>query len=199
MLVALIAICEILFWVVLLSGLVARYVLRLPRTSAVLVASAPAVDLILLVASVLDLRRGGVATTVHALAAIYIGVSIGFGHSMLRWADERFAHRFADGPAPAPKPRYGRAHAARERAGWVRHLVAWAIGAGLMMTAVLVIDDPARTEALRDTARVWTLVLGVDAIISLSYTFSPRRERGSSREPARMGAGETDGRQDARQ
>src|SRR5690606_40858753 len=100
MLLAVIVGCEIGFWVLLVSGLVARYLLRLRRLSTVLLVATPLVDLVLLIASVLDLRRGTVANVTHGLAAAYIGFSIAFGHNMIRWADQRFAHRFAGGPPP---------------------------------------------------------------------------------------------------
>ena len=127
MLVGLIVICEVMFWAVLLAGLAASYLLRRQRLGAALLVAAPLVDLVLLTVTALDLRSGGTATVAHSLAAIYIGVSVGFGHSLVRWADARFAHRFAAGPAPTPKPRHGAAHAAHERAGWLRHLTAWAV------------------------------------------------------------------------
>ena len=175
MLVGLIVFCEVLFWVVLLAGLAARYLLRRRRLGASLLVAAPLVDLVLLTATVLDLRAGGVATVAHSLAAIYIGVSVGFGHSLVRWADARFAHRFAGGPAPTPKPRHGASHAAYERAGWLRHLVAWAVGVGLMGLAVLAIGDSERTSALVDTIRLWSIVLVADAAVSLSYSLWPKR------------------------
>lgn len=174
MLIAVIVTCEVLFWVFVLTGLVARYLLRRPRLGGWLLVAAPLVDLVLLVATVLDLRGGATATTAHALAAVYLGVSVGFGHSMVRWADERFAHRFAGGPAPTPRPRSGRAHAAHERRGFTRHLAAYAVGAALLAAAILVIGDPARTEALLGTLRLWTVVVAVDGLVSLSYTVRPR-------------------------
>ena len=190
MLVGLIVVCEVLFWVVLLSGLVARYLLRRPGLGAVMLVAAPFVDLILLTASALDLRGGGTATLAHGLAAVYIGVSVGFGHSMVRWADARFAHRYAGGPAPEPKPRHGRAHAAYERRAWLRHVAAWATGCALIEAAVVLVGDPDRTEALAGIAGVWTIVLVVDGIISLSYTLSPRKPRrpGQCSEPASSNA-----------
>ena len=103
MLVALIVACEIGFWVVLGSGLVARYLLGRRRLGAILLALAPVVDLVLLTATVIDLSRGATADFAHGLAAAYIGFSVAFGHSMIRWADARFAHRFAGGPRP-PRP-----------------------------------------------------------------------------------------------
>lgn len=174
MLYAVIIGCEVGIWVLVLAGLVTRYVLRRPRLGAVLLAGAPVVDLVLLGATVLDLRAGGVAGTAHALAGVYIGVSVGFGRMMVRWADERFAHRFAGGPAPVPPPRTGCAHAAHARRGLVRHLLAWAVGTGLLGAAVLLVADPARTAALPQVMGLWTIVLAVDAVISLSYTVRPR-------------------------
>jgi hypothetical protein len=95
---------------------------------------------------------------------------------MISWADQRFAHRFAGGPPPPAKPRYGAAHATRERAGWYRHLVAWAVGSGLLGLAAL-IGDSARTAALTRVVMLWTLVLAIDFAISFSYTLSPRRTK----------------------
>ncbi|GGB33699.1 putative membrane protein YmcC [Flexivirga endophytica] len=175
MLIGVIVACEIGFWLFLLAGLSCRYLLRRQRLSNVLLALAPAVDLVLLIATVLDLQQGGEATAAHGLAAIYIGVSVGFGHRMLQWADVRFAHRFAGGPPPAPKPKYGAARAAFERSGWYAHLRAYAVGAALLGLAIVAIHDASRTEALLNTLQLWTLVLAIDAVISFSYTFFPKK------------------------
>lgn len=188
MLVALIVFCEFLFWVVLLAGLAARYILRRERLSQVLLIAAPLVDLILLTATALDLRAGGTASSAHSLAAVYIGVSVGFGHQMIAWADQRFAHRYAAGPAPARKPRHGAAHAAYERRGLLRHVVAWATGAGLLTLAIVVVGDAARTESLLTTVKLWTLVLVIDAAVSLSYTVRPRPMPAPKRESQRVGS-----------
>ena len=175
MLYALIVTCEVMFWVLVLLGLVARYVLRRPRLGAALLLGAPLVDLVLLVATALDLRDGGTAGLAHALAAVYLGVSAGFGHRMVRWADVRFAHRYAGGPAPLPPPRTGAAHARHERAGLLRHVLAWAVGSALLWSAVVVVGDPARTGALSGAAMLWSVVLAVDVVVSLGYTVRPRR------------------------
>ena len=54
MLVVAIVACEIGFWVLLALGLIVRYALRWPRTSVVLLASVPVVDLVLLVLTTID-------------------------------------------------------------------------------------------------------------------------------------------------
>ncbi len=106
MLVAIVA-CEIGFWVFLGAGLLTRYVLRRPRLGAVLLVCVPLVDVALLVLTGLDLRSGTQPDLSHGLAALYLGFSVAFGHSLVRWADVRAAHRFAGGPPPAASPRSG--------------------------------------------------------------------------------------------
>lgn len=177
MLVGVIIACEVMFWVFLALGLTARYLLRRQRLSAVLLVAAPLVDLVLLTASALDLRAGGTATMAHSLAAVYLGVSVGFGHSMVRWADVRFAHRFAGGPAPVRIPKRGPLKAAHERRSWLRHLVAWATGVALIGVAVLLVGDAERTASLIDTAKLWTAILVLDGVVSLSYGFGPAAGR----------------------
>jgi hypothetical protein len=172
---ALIVAAEIAFWSILLAGLVARYVLGRPRLGLALLIATPFVDLLLLAVTTIDLRRGGEAALPHALAAVYIGVSIAWGHRIVDWADARFAHRFAGGPPPERPPRTGRQHAARERREWLRHLVAWATGTALLGLGVLVVGDLDRTWALVNVAVLWTLVLAIDFLISFSYTLRPRR------------------------
>jgi hypothetical protein len=173
--ITLIVAAEIAFWSILLAGLVFRYVLLRPRLGLALLVATPLVDLVLLAVTTIDLRRGGEAALPHALAAVYIGVSVAWGRRMIDWADARFAHRFAGGPRPERPPRTGRQHAARERSEWLRHLVAWATGTALLGLGVLAVDDLERTSALVNVAVLWTIVLTIDFLISFSYTVSPRR------------------------
>jgi hypothetical protein len=138
------------------------------------------VDLALLAATTIDLRRGGEAALHHALAAVYIGISVAWGKRMVSWADARFAHRFAGGPPPKRPPRPGREHAARQRGEWLRHLSAWATGTALVGVGVLVVGDLDRTTALVNVVVLWTFVLGIDFLISFSYTLWPRQPRATS-------------------
>jgi hypothetical protein len=68
--IAVIVAVEIAFWVLLAAGLTARYVLRLPRVGAALLIAVPLVDLVLLGATVIDLRGGATARVAHGLAAV---------------------------------------------------------------------------------------------------------------------------------
>lgn len=177
--IALIIGCEVGFWVLLLVGLVVRYLTPARRSSTVLLACVPLVDVLLLAASVIDLRGGGRPTPSHGLAAIYIGVSIAFGPQMIHWADQRFAHRFAGGPRPEKPPKTGRAHAAHERAQWLRHALAYIIAAAVLGIFTLLTGDAHRTAPLWAVMAPWALILAIDFLISFSYTLAPRRTRES--------------------
>jgi hypothetical protein len=160
-LIALIVTCEIGFWVLLGAGLAARYLLRWPRVGAVLLVCTPLVDLVLFVATVLDLRRGATASFAHGLAAAYIGFSIAFGHSMIRWADQRVAHRFADGPPPWKPPRDGWARASYEWREWCKGLLGWAAACAMLGGGIWLIDDWERSQELAGWAGRLTFVLVV--------------------------------------
>ncbi|GAB2740218.1 hypothetical protein GCM10027174_12030 [Salinifilum aidingensis] len=178
MLVGLIVGCEIGFWALLLAGLAARYLARRNRLSTALLAAIPLVDVVLLLASVADLRTGGAASPVHGIAAIYLGVTVVLGPAMVRRADEHFAHRFAGGPPPTRAPRTGRARARHERRQWLRHLAAWTLGALIGGVFLLLIGDLQAALPALQPLKVWTIVLAVDALITLSYQLAPpRRER----------------------
>lgn len=172
--------CEIAFWVFVLAGLVCRYIFKLKKLGALLLISTPLIDLALVVATVYDLRAGAEATFIHSVAAIYIGVSIAWGHKMIKWADERFAFRFANGPTPTVKPKHGLAHARYERVGWLHHLLAWVIGSIILYGMIIMVDDATRTDALFGTFRLWSLILGIDFLISFSYTLWPSKEKAVS-------------------
>ncbi len=178
MLIALVVAAEIAFWLTLVAGLASRYVLGRPRLGLTLLAATPAIDLSLLAATTIDLRRGGEAALPHALAAVYIGVSVAWGRQLVDWADVRFAHRFAGGAPPERPPPRGSEHAARQRREWLRHLTAWATGTAILGLGVLVVGDLDRTAALLNVAALWTLILVVDFAISFSYALWPREKQG---------------------
>lgn len=178
MLVFLIVACEVGFWVLLAAGLAARYLLRWRRVSTALLLAVPLVDLVLLAATVLDLRDGAVADWKHGLAAAYLGFSVAFGHSLVRWADVRFAHRFAGGPPPPPKPpKHGPARRAYEWREFGKAALAWAIACGLLGLAILAVGDADRTDALLGWIARLTLVLAIWSIWPLSHAAEGLRDR----------------------
>ncbi|MFJ7935228.1 hypothetical protein [Sporosarcina sp. NPDC096371] len=168
--------CEISFWVVILLGLITRYLFKRERLGFFFLALTPVIDLLLLIVTATDLYNGATATQVHAIAAIYLGVSIAFGKSMIRWADERFVY-YIQKQGSKPVRKAGMAHARHSMKGSLQHLLAYIIGAAFLLAMIYFIDDPSRTEALSETLRLWALVLGIDFVISISYFIWPRPEK----------------------
>lgn len=165
--------CEAGFWLVLLAGLGLRYLGGRRRAGGVVLACVPLIDLALLMFTVLHLRSGAAIGPLDGLAAVYLGISAGFGKPMLTWADTKFAHRFAGGPPPVKPPKAGPAHARRERRMWYRHVLAFAVGAVLLIAGAAFVGD--RSGPLLTWIPRWGVVLVIDFLWSFSYTFWPQR------------------------
>ncbi len=175
---AVIVACEIGFWVVVLLGLVARYALGRRPLGAVMLASAPVVDLVLLAAVTVNLRAGGTASFAHGLAAIYLGVSIVYGHKMIMWADVRFAYRFARGPAPVKLVGWE-----YTKECWVdvaRTSVALVVAAGIIRLLTALVDDPSRTSALLRIYPILGIWFAIDMLWAFSYTVWPRKQHATT-------------------
>lgn len=136
LLYVLIVSCEIGFWVVLLLGLACRYLLRKEPLSRALLLSLPIIDILLLVFTATDLRRGATATFAHGLAAAYIGFTVAFGGMAVGWADRHFAHRFAAGPVPPKAPSHGWDLVRYDLMLWGRCVAACAITVALVEALV---------------------------------------------------------------
>ncbi|WP_053218414.1 hypothetical protein [Virgibacillus senegalensis] len=171
-----IVLCEIGFWVAIIAGLTTRYLFKKEKLGLVFLASTPVIDLLLLVLAGFDLYRGTAATVAHGVAAIYIGSSIAFGKSMIDWADQRFQYYILKQGEKPPK-RYGFAYARHYAKGWLRHLLAFFIGAGLLSITIFIIDNPERTEALAGIIKMWALVVGVDTFATISYFIWPKQAK----------------------
>ena len=168
--------CEIGFWVVIVLGLFSRYVLKKNKLGLFLLALTPVIDLILLLTTSLDLYRGATATIAHAIAAVYIGVSIASGKSMIKWADERFRY-YVTKEGPAPIKLFEMEYAVHNLKGWGKHVLSYLIGAGLLVGVIFFINDSSRTEAMFEVLKVWTLVLGIDFIITISNFIWPKKKK----------------------
>ncbi|OHV35244.1 MULTISPECIES: hypothetical protein [Pseudofrankia] len=175
MLGAVIVACEVGFWVLVALGLMARYGLRWRRAGLVLLAMTPLVDVVLLAATVVDLRGGATAGVFHGLAAIYLGFSVTYGHKLIAWADARAAHRFAGGPAPV------RLHGARyTRECWAdvgRTGIAVFIAAAVIWILTVLVDDPDRTVGLEARYPLLGLILVADLLWAVSQTIWPRKPK----------------------
>jgi hypothetical protein len=141
--------CETAFWVLLALALAARYLFRRNQLSRALLLSLPAVDILLLIFTALDLRAGRPATFAHGLATAYVGFTVAFGGVVVEWADRWFAHRFAGGPAPVGIPTRGWPAVKYELALWLRCIVAWIIALVLLIALMAYVDNEAVTRKLQ--------------------------------------------------
>ncbi|MCX5401722.1 hypothetical protein [Streptomyces sp. NBC_00102] len=166
-----IVVCEIAFWAFLALGLLARYALRARRLGAVLLLCVPLTDLALVAFSVADLRSGGTAGATHGLAAVYLGVSIGFGPEIVRRADAWSAHRAGSGPAPAKPPESGPERTRYEWRLWRRCVTACAVAAALTLLMSVVAAPGARASGL------WNLVAQFALVTVVWLAVGPLRYR----------------------
>ncbi|MED3764362.1 hypothetical protein [Ureibacillus terrenus] len=166
---------EIAFWIVIISGLYSRYILKRNQLSLFFFILTPVIDFALLVLTAADLKSGAPASFAHGLAAVYIGVSIAFGKSMIAWADRKFQSRILQKPLQH-RELFGRAKAVYEMKMWGRHLIAYLIGCLLLGAMILYVGIGEKTFPLLRVLSGWTLVLLIDFLISFSYVIFPKRE-----------------------
>ena len=178
MIVAFIAASEIGLWVLLALGLALRYLLRRRRASTVVLALIPVLDVLLVGAVAVDLHRGSPADATHGLAGLYLGFSVAFGPAIVRWADVRFAHRFAGGPAPVKLPKHGPQRLAALWREWLRVVLAAAIASAVLLGLALTVADDDQARVLHAwLARPWGLAV-------LWLVFGPLWELPSARQRA---------------
>ncbi|MDQ0495930.1 hypothetical protein [Paenibacillus brasilensis] len=166
---------EVLFWVFVVAGLIARYMYDLKKLGGLLLLCTPVIDILLLIAVFITVSSGMEITTATGLAACYLGITVAFGHRLIKWADVRFSYWFGKGPKPQRK--YGAAHAKEERTTWLLHLLGWAIGNVLLLAIIVYVGDLQRTASLEGLMKTWAVVLAIDFIVSFSYTLAPKKNK----------------------
>ncbi|MFD0024196.1 hypothetical protein [Streptomyces sp. NPDC058382] len=190
MIVTLIVLCEIAFWVLLAGGLALRYVAKRPRLGGAVLLCEPLLEVVLLVVTAVDLKNGAAPDWKHGLAAVYIGFTVGLGHSTIRWVDARVAHRFAGGPPPVRPPKYGMARAAHEWRVAGRWTLAAVTALALLQAAVWYVGGDGDVTSLRSWQQTMLFVTGINLVIAASYTVFPKR---APRRDAKRGPGNVPG------
>jgi hypothetical protein len=169
---AVIVACEIGLWVLLGLGMVLRYLVRLRRTSTAVLAGIPLLDVVLVIATAIDLHRGADVGLVHVLTGFYLGSSLAFGPGIVRWADVRFAHRFAGGPAPRPTPKHGAERVAHLTREWYRVVGTVAIASVVLAVLTVFFAAP------EDEAGLWWWIGRAWVVVGLWFVFGPLWESG---------------------
>ncbi|NUT31335.1 MAG: hypothetical protein HOV84_36365 [Streptomyces sp.] len=189
MIVALIIACEVGFWVLLALGLAVRYLLKWRRTSVVLLLCEPLLELVLFVATAIDLKNGAEPGWEHGVAALYIGYTVAFGHYTIRWLDGHAAHRLGDAPPPPRPPRHGRARARHETRLWLKAVYGGAVALALLQLAVWYVGDSGDISSLR--AFQWAAIraAGIYGLITLGYWIWPKKAPEGAEEEAGLTTG----------
>ncbi|MEV4561057.1 hypothetical protein AB0K51_29230 [Kitasatospora sp. NPDC049285] len=176
MIVTLIIICEVSFWVLLAAALAVRYLLKWQRTSVVMLLCEPLLEVVLLVATAIDLKNGAKPSWEHGLAALYIGFTIGYGHYTVKWLDGHAAHRLSGAPKPPKPPKYGMPRAKHEGKLFLRSVIAGAVACALLQAAIWYVG--ASTPSA-EPLRLWQLVavrtVGIHGVIALTYLLWPKK------------------------
>lgn len=153
-----IAVCEIGLWVLLGAGLCLRYLARLRLAGAVVLAGIPLLDVVLVIATAIDIQRGAEPDGIHGLAGIYLGTSVAFGPAIVRWADVRFAHRFAGGPPPVKLVRGTLEKRATMWREWARVVVAATIATAVLLFLAYVMGEHGQRDVLLTwVGRAWVV------------------------------------------
>lgn len=98
--ILLIIICEILFWIFLILGILIRYAFKSQKLSNLFLLSTPLIDLLLIFLTYNDLANNNEPTFMHGLSFVYIGYSIIYGKRTIKWADNLFNYYFNNAKNP---------------------------------------------------------------------------------------------------
>lgn len=137
MIVAILA-AEAAFWTFLLGGLALRYLAKARRLSTLVLTAVPLIDLALLALIAVDTARGAEPTQAHAFATMYLGVTVAFGHPIIRRTDAWFRFRFAGGPKPVKPPKGSTEQVRALWLEWFRLVVAALIAAGCLLGMIAI-------------------------------------------------------------
>ncbi|WP_255951981.1 hypothetical protein [Streptomyces odontomachi] len=175
MVVTLVVVCEVAFWVLLAVGMFLRYVARMPRAGIAVLLAEPLLEVVLLVATAVDLKNGATPDFRHGLAALYIGFTLGYGHATISWVDSRVNHRIAGGPPPAGPPRYGMARARHEGRLWLRTVLAACVACALLQLAVWYVGAAGDVTSLRLWQWTAVRIAAIHGVIALTYLVWPKK------------------------
>lgn len=168
--------CEIGFWIFLFTGLLIRYLLHSPKLGKAVLLCVPVLDLILLCATALDLHNGATAEFAHGLAAVYLGFTVVYGGSVIKWLDQRVAYRFAGGKKPDQPPARGWEYTLYEWKQWGKGVLAGAISAVLLFAAIAYVNQPDRTLALNEWFATIFWVLAIWLVVwPVWYSLFPKK------------------------
>lgn len=199
-------ITEIIFWLCIILFLLIRYVLGRQRISVWILPIFILSVVIDIYLGWVDYKVTGEFSIFQFIVVIFIIYAVTSGLSDFKRLDAYIQRKIAKWKGePEPElavklpPKYGREHAKHERIGWYMHVAMFVFaqivffflfGAHEQFTLSQLFDTEFyrlwwehetfgayQNMTLNQLVKVWFIVLIVDGIVSLSYTFSPRKEK----------------------
>ncbi|WP_141201603.1 hypothetical protein [Paludifilum halophilum] len=188
---------EVLFWVFSISFLILRYWFQLNRASLIFLVLFIANDLFILSLAVLDYMRTGEFSNYQLIIAAILIYALTYGKKDFKKLDAylkekveqwknpfRYTGQNTHKPKTAHKgskaPTGGNLdweHARKERKNWFKHLFIYAIAHGIYFLINLLKLEIISFETLSNISSIWTIILVVDGLYSLSFTISPRKKK----------------------
>ena len=189
---------EVLFWVLTVVFVILRYWLRLEKVSLVFLVLVVTNELFAAGLAILDYARTGVVGEFQIVMAAFIVYAATVGkqdfkrldaylqRTVARWRGERTTPEPASSANTMHKEAGSpdREHARKERRGFYEHLLVFVVGQAILFTigeswlaAQFGGGATEKPSGLMAAGRIWCVVLLVDGIWSLSYTFFPRQAR----------------------
>lgn len=198
---------EAFFWIFLLTFLTVRYWFNLKKLSIVFFFLFIINDLWIATMGFLDYLKTGNFTSYQVAILIIIVYALTYGKSDFRKLDifiQKKVAKLKGQPIPelkGPEKLYGKDLARQERKHFSLHLLIFAVvhvvlffvyGLSDQITQTQNIEQllsewfsskeahyPFNNASMNNLSRIWTLVLIIDGVTSLSYTFFPKNEKKS--------------------
>lgn len=199
---------EIIFWVSVLTFLTLRYWFKLTKLSMVFFAIFIANDLWIATMGFMDYLKTGEFSSYQVVILVFIIYAFTYGKSDFRKLDafiQRKVAKMRGEEIPAidqPRELYGCEFAMKEWKQFLAHLMIYVIvhavllfvfGLSKQVGDIQSISQlfslwfekkqaafPFDHSGFNNFSRIWTLVLGIDAVITLSYTIFPKAEKKKS-------------------
>ncbi|UHA74806.1 hypothetical protein [Paenibacillus sp. 481] len=197
-------ISELIAVLSLIAGFVLRYAFQQPRASTISFFVFIANDIWLLTIAAMDYNRTGQFSAFHFVIAAIVIYSLTLGKSDIRKLDYFIARQVASWkrqPMPdhitMPTPKYGMAYAQQEMIGFAIHLLVF-VAAHIGFVLIAGLREPItmqivtelswqqltsrdglgwfKQDTLNQVSKVWSMVLAIDCIFSVSYLLFPKKE-----------------------
>ncbi|WP_026678238.1 hypothetical protein [Fictibacillus gelatini] len=198
-------IAESIFWVSILTFLLLRYWFGLKRLSIAFFILFIVNDLWIAIMGLYDYMKTGKFSSYQTVIVVFIVYALTYGKSDFKRLDSFIQRKVASWKGqPVPdvegvKKLYGKAHAQHERKQFFKHLLVYVI-AHIVFVLLFGLSDqisspqdltdvlsrwfsekqpifPSNSTTVNNISRIWSLILIIDGVISLSYTFFPRQEK----------------------